>query len=138
MPDTNGPTPDLPISGKGFQVGLGLSTEPILGVQPTPTAKTAAATLTAAELMTGIITYTGAAANLTLPTVTLLEDLIGEVKNDTSFEFSLIDLGGAGQPTIVVGTGWTLVGDVSPASGTAQKYRARKTAAGAWTLYQIG
>ena len=58
----------LPNGAGGYQLGDGNLTEIILGTQPAPTAKTAAATLTAAELATGIITYTGAAVALTVPT----------------------------------------------------------------------
>ena len=137
MPALNGPSPTLPGVGGGQQIGDG-NTEVRLMTQGTPVAKTAAATLTAAELTNGLITYTGAAANLTLPTVTTLEALVTAAKVDSCFDFSLIDLGGAGQPTIVTNTGWTLVGDMSPGGSQAQRYRARKTGDSAWTLYNIG
>ena len=138
MPVETGPSPNLSNGAGGMQVGAGNVGEPILGRQGAPAAKTAAATLTAAEITGGLITYTGVTANLTLPTVAALETYVPNAGVNSSFDFSLIDLGGAGQPTIVTNTGWTLVGDVSPASGTAQRYRARKTGDAAWTLYQIG
>jgi hypothetical protein len=65
----------LPNGAGGYQLGDGNLTEIILGTQATPTAKTAAATLTAAELATGIITYTGAAVALTVPTGAILRHL---------------------------------------------------------------
>lgn len=139
MPDTNGPSPALPIVGGGQQLTDGNS-EIILGVQVTPTAKTAAATLTAAELQTGIITYTGAAANLTLPTVSDLEATVSNAKVNSSFDFIVLDLNGAGRATVVAtaGTGWTLVGSMATSANLAARFRARKTGTGAWTLYRVG
>lgn len=127
----------LPSIGGGQQLGNG-SGEVVMGYQGTPVAKTAAATLTAAELTNGIITYTGAAANLTLPTVATLETLLTNARDNSYFDFSVIDLAGAGVPTIVTNTGWTLVGNMAIAAGEGERFRARKTGTGTWTLYRIG
>lgn len=137
MPDTNGPSPVLPKVGGGQQLTDGNS-EIILGVQVTPTAKTAAATLTAAELQTGIITYTGAAANLTLPTVSDLEATVSNAKVNSSFDFIVLDLNGVGRATVVTNTGWTLVGSMVTSANLPARFRARKTGTGAWTLYRVG
>lgn len=123
--------------GGGQQLGNG-STETVLAVQATPVAKTAAATLTAAELTNGIITYTGATADITLPTVALLEALLTNAKNDSCFEFIVLDLNGAGRPTIVTATGWTLVSSMAVAANVGARFRARKTGVGTWTLYRMG
>ena len=85
----------LPNGAGGYQLGDGNTGEAQLFVQGAPTALTASATLTAAQLANGLFTsdtaaditatltaaqlsnglftYTGAAVNLTLPTVADLE-----------------------------------------------------------------
>ena len=58
-----------------------------------------------------------------------------------SFDFSVINVDGSGSGviTLAVGTGWTIVGlaTVAATAGTTQRYRARKTGVGAWTLYTL-
>lgn len=127
----------LPNGAGGYQLGDGNLTEVTMGVQSTPVAKTAAAVLTAAELTSGIITYTGAVANLTLPTVALTEALVSSAKNDSSFEVVIINTGATNAATVVVGTGWTIVGAAAVAAATSAQFRARKTGDLAWTLYRI-
>lgn len=127
----------LPNGAGGYQLGDGNLTEVTMGVQGTPVAKTAAAVLTAAELTSGIITYTGAVANLTLPTVALTEALVSSAKNDSSFEVVIINTGATNAATVVVGTGWTIVGAAAVAAATSAQFRARKTGDLAWTLYRI-
>lgn len=140
----NGPAPVTPIAGGGYSSTGQNPLEPVIVNQGTPVAKTAAATLTAVELCSGIITYNGSAANLTLPTVAVLEALLSNMKQNDSFEFTVLDLGGAGRPTIIAtaGTGWTLVGSmINVAASVAARYLARKTnapgATSAWTLYRV-
>jgi hypothetical protein len=126
----------LPNGAGGYQLGDGNLSEVNIGVQATPTTKTAAATLTAAELTSGIIVYSGASASLTLPTVADTEVLVSSAKVNSSFEVNFINTG-AGTLTIAVGTGWTLVGTVTSATLTSAAWRARKTGDGTWTLYRI-
>lgn len=127
----------LPNGAGGYQLGDGNLTEVTMGVQGTPVAKTAAAVLTAAELTSGIITYTGAVANLTLPTVALTEALVSSAKNDSSFEVVIINIGATNAATVVVGTGWTIVGAAAVSAGTSGQFLARKTGDLAWTLYRV-
>ena len=127
----------LPNGAGGYQLGDGNLTEVTLGVQSAPVAKTAAATLTAAELTSGIITYTGAAVNLTLPTVALTEALVTSAKDNSSFEVVIINTGATNAATVVVGTGWTIVGAAAVSAATSAQFRARKTGDLAWTLYRI-
>lgn len=127
----------LPNGAGGYQLGDGNLTEVTMGVQGAPVAKTAAATLTAAELTSGIITYTGAAVNLTLPTVALTEALVSSAKNDSSFDVVIINTGATNAATVVVGTGWTIVGAAAVSAATSAQFRARKTGDLAWTLYRI-
>ena len=126
----------LPNGAGGYQIGDGNLREVNMGVQSAPTSKSAAATLTAAELTNGIIQYTGATASLTLPTVADTEALVSSAKVNSSFDVNFINTG-AGTLTIAAGTGWTLVGTVTSATLTSAAWRARKTGDGAWSLYRI-
>lgn len=111
------------------------------GSQPTPTAKTADATLTVAELLTRIITATSASAvALTLPTGTLTDaGFFGglSVAGD-SFEFVVINLGSSsGAVTMTAGSGNTYVGAAVVAIATSARFRCRKTAANTFVTYRV-
>jgi hypothetical protein len=128
----------LPNGAGGYQVGDGNVGEAQLFVQGAPTALTAAATLTSAQLSNGLFTYTGAAVNLTLPTVALLEaDVSSAEKVNAAFDFNIINIGGTNAATLVVGTGWSIVGVAAVSANTSARFRARKTGDGAWTAYRI-
>lgn len=105
--------------------------------QGAPATLNATGTLTAAQIQTGIITSTAAAAvAATLPLAAAMDTLFGFVAND-AFDFSVVDTGGAAAITMTTNTGWTLVGSMVVAQSTSGRFRARKTAAGAWTLYRL-
>lgn len=105
--------------------------------QPAQTSKAAAATLTIAELLTGIIQYTGAIANLTLPTGTDIEGgVIASLPVDEAFDFSVI-VTGAGATTLLTAAGLTLVGSMVVAAGASGRFRVRKTALNTYTVYRI-
>lgn len=121
--------------------------------QPAPTALTTSVTMTAAQVLAGIITGNqgaGAAAAYTLPTATAFETAMrarfSSVANDDAFDFFVINLStvAAEDITITTNTGWTLVGNMiviesaagNPA-GSNGMFRARRTGANAWTLYRI-
>ena len=127
----------IPNGAGGYQVGDGNLSEVTMGVQSAPVAKTAAATLTAAELTNGIITYTGAAVAITLPTVADTEALVSSAKVNSSFDFSIINTGATNAATLTVGTGWTLVGVAAVSAVTSSTWRARKTGDGSWTAYRL-
>jgi hypothetical protein len=128
----------LPNGAGGYQLGDGNVGEANLTVQGAPTALTAAATLTAAQLANGLFTYTGAAVNLTLPTVADLEASISSAqKVNAAFEFGIINIGGTNAGTLVVGTGWTIVGVAAVSANTSARFLARKTGDGAWTAYRV-
>jgi len=131
----------LPNGSGGYQLGTGTSGEPLFFSQGAPTALTAAATATAAQLANGLFTFNGTAGNLTLPTVALLEAAfpsLGE-KNDSAFDFYVIniDASGSDSVTVAIGTGWTLVGAGAVAVNTSGHFRCRKTGSGTWTVYRI-
>lgn len=100
------------------------------------TTKAASATLTAAELLTRRVNYTGAAGELTLPTAADMDAGVPSVVvNNSEFAFSIINTGSA-TATVVAGTGWTTVGALTVAAGASGRFSARKTGTGAWTLYR--
>ena len=127
----------LPNGAGGYQIGDGNLGEVILGTQQAPVAKTAAATLTAAELATGIITYTGAAVALTMPLGTDLDAAFSSMKVNSSFDFHIINIGGTHAATVPANTGVTLVGVAAVSANTACNWRVRKTADATYVAYRI-
>jgi hypothetical protein len=127
----------LPNGAGGYQVGDGNLSEVTLGTQVAPTAKTAAATLTAAELATGIITYTGAAVALTVPLGADLDAAFTSMKVNSSFDFNIINIGGTNAATVTANTGCTLVGVAAVSANTACTWRVRKTADATYVFYRI-
>ena len=101
-----------------------------------PISKAAAATLTVAELKTGIIRYTGAAATLTLPTGTLAEGGFSGIYTNMTFEWSVINTG-SGTCTIGVGTAHTIVGGATIAAGASGRFASRRTAANTFVTYRL-
>jgi hypothetical protein len=127
----------LPNGAGGYQVGDGNLGEVTLGTSSIPTAYTAAATLTTADLAGGAVVYTSSStADLTLPAVSVVNADISSAKTNSSFEFSLIATS-TGVPTIVVGTGWTLVGVGTGVASRSVLFRAVKTSATTYNLYRI-
>ena len=134
----------LPNGGGGYQVGDGNLDEPLIDAIPLPISVTATATLTAAQVVNGLILANSGvttAQTYTLPTVALLEaDLSNSDKIGTSFTFSVVNLGtSSGTAIIAAGTGWTVSGSLTmtiPVS-TGAAFVARKSAEGAWTLYRV-
>jgi hypothetical protein len=127
----------LPNGTGGYQFGDGNETEINMVTQVTPTAKTAAATLTAAELATGIITYTGAAAALTVPLGADLDVAFPSMKVNSSFDFFIINTGATNAATVTANTGVTLVGVAAVAAVTAANWRVRKTADATYVFYRV-
>jgi hypothetical protein len=109
--------------------------------QPTPSAINASATLTIAQLLTGIITTNSATAvAFTLPTGTLTDAGIlgGLLLADQSFDWSIVNTGSAvGIVTVSGGTGNTLVGSGVLAITTSATFRTRKTAANTFVTYRV-
>ena len=134
----------LPNGGGGYQIGDGNLNEPLIDALPDPVAVTTAATLTAAQVLNGLILANSgitASVNYTLPTVANLElTLSNSDKVGTAFTFRLVNLGtSSGTAVIVTNTGWTITGSLTmtiPVTTGAQ-FVARKSAAGAWTLYRV-
>ena len=130
----------LPNGAGGYQLGDGNVGEAQLTVQGAPTALTAAATVTAAQLANGLFTFNGTAGNMTLPTVADLEAGISSAsKVNAAFDFYVVNIdGGSDDVTVATNTGWTLVGTMQVDNATSGHFRARKTGDGTWTCYRLG
>lgn len=134
----------LPNGGGGYQVGDGNLNEPLIDAIPEPVTATTTTTFTAAQVLNGLILVnSGITANVayTLPTVSDLEaTLVNSDKVGTSFTFRVVNLGtSSGTATITTNTGWTITGSLTmviPVT-TGAMLVARKSAAGAWTLYRV-
>jgi hypothetical protein len=128
----------LPNGSGGYQVGDGNLGSPVFSTITVPAAYTAAATLTAADLASGLVIYTSSStANMTLPTAAITDAAFSSAKVGSSFDVALVATS-TGVPTIVVGTGWTLAS--TSGAGVASKsvlFRAVKTADAAYSLYRI-
>jgi len=117
--------------------------------QGAPTAKTVSATLTAAELLTKLLTVNqgaGAASALQLPTGTALDTALPSFANDDAFMFSIINIStvDAEDASITVNTGVTIVGNADiPAYSAAGslnssgRFLLRKTGTATWVCYRI-
>lgn len=125
-----------------------VTSKPIGFDQGAPNAQTTDNTLTAENIAAGIITVNNGAAGtttLTLPLATAMDSYYTGIFNSSAFDFYVINISTvAGEDaTIATNTGWTLVGEMtieandSDRANTSAKFRARKTGAGAWTLYRL-
>lgn len=116
--------------------------------QGAPTAATVSATLAAAALLSGIITVNQGAAGASaqqLPLATAMDTALPNSAAGDALDFSVINISvtAAEAASLTTNTGWTLVGDMDVAANSAittksaGRFRARKTGAGAWTLYRL-
>ncbi len=134
----------IPNGAGGYQVGDGNLNDPIIDALPEPVSVTTAATLTAAQVLNGLIIANSgitASVNYTLPTVADLEAVLtNSDKVGTAFTFRVVNIGtSSGTAVIVTNTGWTITGSLTmtiPVT-TGATLLARKSAAGAWTLYRV-
>jgi len=108
--------------------------------QPTPTALTATATLTIANLLTSIITVTSAVSvTLTLPTGTLTDAgaVSGGLPTNSGFDWCVINLGSSVGAILMTGdTGHTFVGNTVVAISTSAAFRTVKTATNTYVTYR--
>ena len=140
----------LPNGSGGYQVGDGNTGEILFVAQPTPTSIAAGnAQLTAAQLATKILLGSpgSSAAAYTLPTAALTDAAFPSMPNNSSFDFTVINVDGSssGVITMTTATGWTIgtsgsqgLMTVAATAGTSISFRARKTGDAAWSLYRIG
>ena len=130
----------LPSVGGGYQIGDGNRNEIFLGEQADPQTATSTATLTAAQITSGLLVANPSttAASYTLPTAASVDALLSNAKIGSTFNLSIVNLGtSSGALTIVAGTGWTLVGSATVAITSSAQVLAYKTDAAAYTLYRV-
>jgi len=135
----------LPSVGGGYQFNDGNLNEVKLTVALVPTTATDSATLTAAQLLNGIIIGTPTTtAAYTLPLATDLDAVLTNAKPGSNFDFRVISTTTAGVITVTTNTGWSIGSSgsqglmtVAATAGTVRGFRARKTSDGAWALYAI-
>ena len=135
----------LPSVGGGYQFNDGNLNEVKLTVAAVPTTAADSATLTAAQLINGIIIGTPTTtAAYTLPLATDLDAVLTNSKPGSTFDFRVINTTTAGVITVTTNTGWTIGSSgsqglmtVAATAGTVRAFRARKTSDGAWALYAI-
>jgi hypothetical protein len=105
--------------------------------QVTPGVLNATGTLTAAMLLTGIVTSTSAAAvTATLDTGTIM-DAASSWLVDESTDWSVINTG-PNAFTVTASAGHTIVGTAAVATVTSGQFRTRKTAANTFVTYRVG
>jgi hypothetical protein len=127
-------------SGALYAVG----TDPVVSddgkfqLQGTPGVLNATGALTAAMILSGIVTSTTAAAVAgTLPTGAVL-DAASEFAIGDSFDWSVIATGANAFTVTAAATGHTIVGTAAVATVTSGAWRTRKTAAETFVSYRIG
>jgi len=137
----------LPSVGGGYQNTDGNQNEQTIGTQATQQTATATATLTVAQVTGGILVGNPSttAASYTLPTAALIDATMTNMKTNSTFKLTVINLGtSTGLITVVVGTGITAVGNLVVAitgsaagvSGAAE-FLFRKTGDAAYTVYRV-
>ena len=137
----------LPSVGGGYQNTDGNQSEQTIGTQAAPQTATATATLSVAQITGGLLVGSPSttAASYTLPTATLIDATMTNMKVNSTFGLNIINLGtSTGLITVVVGTGITAVGNLVVAitgsaagvSGAAE-FVFRKTDTAAYSVYRV-
>ena len=137
----------LPSVGGGYQNTDGNQNEQTIGTQAAPQTATATATLSVAQITGGLLVGSPSttAASYTLPTATLIDATMTNMKVNSTFRLNIINLGtSTGLITVVVGTGITAVGNLVVAitgsaagvSGAAE-FVFRKTDTAAYTVSRV-
>ena len=131
----------LPNGAGGYQLGDGNQSESVMGYAAAPATATDTATLTAAQVLNGIILATPtAAAAYTLPTVANLEAALSSAIVGNTVDFVVVNLASSNYDiTMTTNTGWTVTGGgvVVVQEASSAQFRARKTGDGTWQLYRI-
>jgi hypothetical protein len=137
----------LPSVGGGYQFTDGNTNELEIDTQAAPQTATATATLTVAQITGGLLVGSPSttAASYTLPTATLIDATMTNMKVNSTFSLRIINLGtSTGLITVVVGTGITAVGNLVVAItgsaagvGGAAQFLFRKTGTAAYTVYRV-
>lgn len=119
-----------------------VTSEAAFATQASPVAKTTSSTLTAANLLVGMVTVaqgSGANSNQQLPTGTTMQNALGATFGvDNAFEFSVVNTGGASETaTLTTNTNFTIVGGAVVQPSASATFRVRKTANNTFVAYRI-
>ena len=126
------PTARMRIDSAGYSQQL---TAPILPYQGAPTSKAAAATLSGAELVTGILNTTGLTYTITLPTGANIEGALSWAGNNVALDWWVVNTASG---VITIGAnGNTTLGLLTIAAGVSAHFRIRRTAANTFTVYRL-
>lgn len=137
----------LPSIGGGRQIGDGNENEIAIETQVAPATLTTTATITTAQLATGYFLCSPgtSAAAYTLPTGALMDAAFPNMKVNSCFDITVVNVDGSssGAITMTAGTGWTVNSGgtnsnvLAATTGLSRSYRIRKTAAATYTLLPL-
>jgi hypothetical protein len=133
----------LPNGAGGYQVGAGNRAETVMGAADAPQTATSTATLTAAQILGGMLVAnpSTSAATYTLPTAVAIDNALPNATAGNTFDLAIVNIGtSSGTVTLSLGTGITDGGNalVALAVTSSGLFRFRKTADGAYVVYRIG
>ena len=132
----------LPNGAGGVQIGSGNRAETIMSYSAAPQTATATATLTAAQVVNGILVAnpSTSAATYTLPTAALIDAAVPNATVGSTFDWPVVNIGtSSGAVTLSMGTGVTDGGNATVAIAVTSSalFRFRKTGDAAWTVYKV-
>lgn len=132
----------LPNGAGGVQIGSGNRNETIMSFGAAPQTATSTATLTAAQVVGGMLLAnpSTSAATYTLPTAAQIDSAVPNATVGSTFDLAIVNIGtSSGTVTLSMGTGVTDGGNaaVAVAITSSALFRFRKTAEGAYTVYKI-
>ena len=132
----------LPNGAGGYQVGAGNRDETVMGAAAAPQTATSTATLTAAQILGGMLVAnpSTSAATYTLPTASAIDSALPNATAGSTFDLNIVNTGtSSGAVTLALGTGITDGGNalVAVAVTSSAMFRFRKTADGAYTVYKV-
>jgi hypothetical protein len=132
----------LPNGAGGYQLGAGNRAETVMGYAAAPQTATSTATLTAAQIVNGMLVAnpSTSAATYTLPTAALIDAAVPNAVVGSTFDLNVVNTGtSSGAVTLATATGLTDGGNafVAVAVTSSALFRFRKTADAAWTVYKV-
>jgi hypothetical protein len=132
----------LPNGAGGYQLGAGNRAETTMGYADAPQTATATATLSAAQILGGMLVAnpSTSAATYTLPTAALIDAALPNATIGSTFDLFIVNTGtSSGTVTLATATGLTDGGNafVAVAITSSAAFRFLKTAEGAYTVYKI-
>ena len=132
----------LPNGAGGYQLGDGNRSETIMGAASEPQTATSTATLTAAQILGGMLyaNPSTSAATYTLPTAAAIDSALPSATVGSTFDLFIINVGtSSGAVTLSMGTGITDGGNaaVAVAITASAAFLFRKTGDAAWSVYKI-